>query len=74
MNQSIIITCFAVGIITIILAVVISSILMIKMNKVKIKKTRIIYIEKLGNSDSSIKNAMQYLELTNSINERESSR
>lgn len=47
-----------------------ACIIAVYMRKIRLssaKKKNRIYLEKLGNSDTSIQNAMNYLKLTNSI-------
>ena len=56
--------------ISLILSVVLITFVATKVNSKEIKNMKNVYIGKLANSDSSIQNAMKYLELTNGIKQQ----
>ena len=56
-----------IGIILLISIIAIITAIVIKANSKKIDTMKNVYIVKLANSETSIQNAMNYLELTNSI-------
>ena len=58
------------GMIALILSVVLITFVATKVNSKEIKNMKNVYIGKLANSDSSIQNAMKYLELTNGIKQQ----
>lgn len=59
-----------IGMIALILSVVLITFVATKVNSKEIKNMKNVYIGKLANSDSSIQNAMKYLELTNGIKQQ----
>ena len=59
-----------IGMIALILSVVLITFVATKVNSKEIKNMKNVYIGKLANSDSSIQNAMKYLELNNGIKQQ----
>lgn len=56
-----------VGVIVLILVVFLVTVVTTKANSKEINDLQNVYLEKLANSDASIRNAMKYLKLTNGI-------
>lgn len=59
-----------IGIIVLIFVVSVVTIVVTKANSKEINSMRNIYIGRLANSDASIRNAMNYLKLTNGIKQQ----
>ena len=59
-----------IGIITLITVISIVTVIVVKVNSKRISNIHNVYLRKLTNSDASIQDAMNYLKLTNGIEQK----
>lgn len=59
-----------VGVVVLILVVSVITVVVTKANSKEVNDIRNVFLGKLANSDSSIQDAMKYLELTNGIKQQ----